>query len=139
MDWIRYPYSYTPVWIGSKCVNSEILLNFRNCFCTYNSGRILKIISFWNFVSSLLSTHFDSYYFCRSSRFSQRPEPLIHNWNLYHQVYFSCARFTKESITCMFAKYTKIRAKIRALYWSSQRIDIKVRKKEGLVERLLKI
>ena len=44
----------------------------------YISGRILNIL-FWNYVSSLRSTHFTSFYFYRSSRFSQRPEHLIKN------------------------------------------------------------
>ena len=57
------------VRISSKCVDVEILFNFGNCFHT--SGRILKI-SFWNYVSSLLSTHFDPFYFYRSRRFGQK-------------------------------------------------------------------
>ena len=43
---------------------------------SYILGRILKI-PFCNYVSSLLSTHFTSFHFYRSSRFSQKPEPLI--------------------------------------------------------------
>ena len=40
----------------------------------YISWRILKV-SFWNYVSSLLSTHFTPFYLYRSSRFSQSLEP----------------------------------------------------------------
>ena len=40
-------------------------------FFSYFSGRILKI-SFWNYVSSLLSKHFTLFYFYRSIRFSQK-------------------------------------------------------------------
>ena len=79
---------YTPVRIGSKCVDVEILLNFEKKIFSYISERILKI-AFWNYVSSLQSTHFTSLYFYRSSRFSQKPEPLIKNKNLFRQVNFS--------------------------------------------------
>ena len=47
-------------------------------------------ISFWNYVSSLVSTHFASFYLYRSSRFSQSPEPLNQNQNLHQKVNFSC-------------------------------------------------
>ena len=56
---------------------------------SYISGGILKI-SFWNHVSWLLSTHFTSFKFYRSSWISQNPEPLIQIYNLYRLVNFSC-------------------------------------------------
>ena len=54
-------------------------------FFWYILGRILKI-SFWNYVSSLLSMHFTLFYFYRSSWFSQKLEPFIQNYNLCQQV-----------------------------------------------------
>ena len=58
----------------------------------YISGSSLEI-SFWNCVSSLLSTHFITSNFYRSSRFSQKTEPFIQLKNQYGQVDFSCVFF----------------------------------------------
>ena len=57
-------------------------------------------ILFWNCVSFLLSTHFVSFYFYRSSRFTPKPEPLIQLKNWYRQVGFSCAAQTKSKFWC---------------------------------------
>ena len=65
----------TRVRIGSKCVDVEILLNFGNYFEHFREDLINSFCFF-----TIVSTHFTSFYFYRSSRFSQSPEPLIQNF-----------------------------------------------------------
>ena len=59
--------------------------------------------SFWNYVSSLLSMHLTSFYFDRSGRFSQKPEPLIKNLIsavMLYYIIFSLLPYSDISLCC---------------------------------------
>ena len=87
----------------------------------YISGGILKI-SFWNCVSSLLRMQYVSFYFYRSSRFSQKPEPLIHLKNWYRQVDFSsCNCFFSASHSSFLTLFCALKKKL-ILYWNLNNI-----------------